>query len=110
MSRTPDLARTSRLEQLLFRAWPALESREAHGWRLRFSGGYTKRANSINALSRESRFTDEVRQELEAAYTDQGLPPVWRLSPLAAPEVEHALAKRGYRLLDESLVQEAPLD
>lgn len=110
MSRAIDLDHVARLENLLFRAWPALESKEVHGWCLRLSGGYTKRANSINALSNESQFTDQIRKELEAAYTDRDLPPVWRLSPLAPPEAEQALIERGYRRLDESLVQEARLD
>ena len=50
MSPPVDLAEVRRLEELAFRGWPALESRDLAGWRQRFAGGYTKRANSINAL------------------------------------------------------------
>jgi N-acetylglutamate synthase len=39
---SPDLAQVRRLEELAFAGWPALESRDVAGWRLRFSGGYTK--------------------------------------------------------------------
>ena len=49
--------RIRRLEELAFAGWPALESRDVAGWRLRFSGGYTKRANSINALGKMLRST-----------------------------------------------------
>ncbi len=47
-----------RLEELAFRGWPALESRDLDGWRLRFSNGYTKRANSINGLEENSSTDD----------------------------------------------------
>ena len=51
MSSSIDLNLVRELEQRAFRAWPALETRSTHGWVQRLSGGYTKRANSINALS-----------------------------------------------------------
>jgi GNAT superfamily N-acetyltransferase len=97
------------LESKTFRAWPALETRSAHGWVQRFAGGYTKRANSINALGKEAVFTQEVKNELEVAYLERGLPPVWRLTALAPPEADRALAAAGYRRIDESHVQLAPL-
>ena len=68
------------LEARSFRAWPALESREVRGWVQRLSGGYTKRANSINALGPNSALTLNVKQGLEAPYYAVGLPPIWRLS------------------------------
>jgi N-acetylglutamate synthase len=98
------------LERKAFRAWPALETRESHGWIQRFAGGYTKRANSINALAPESKFTAELREALERPYRERGQSPVWRLTPLAPPETEAMLATAGYRLIDRSLVQVAPLD
>ena len=55
MSLPKSLAEVRRLEELAFRGWPALESRDLAGWRLRFSGGYTKRANSINALGPDAQ-------------------------------------------------------
>jgi N-acetylglutamate synthase len=39
MSLDIDLAEVRRLEELAFRAWPALETRDIAGWRLRLSGG-----------------------------------------------------------------------
>ncbi|HTR83871.1 MAG TPA: GNAT family N-acetyltransferase [Reyranella sp.] len=50
-----------------------------------------------------------MKNTLEAAYFERGLPPVWRLSPLAPPETDTALAAAGYRRIDETLVQVAPL-
>jgi GNAT superfamily N-acetyltransferase len=98
------------LERKTFRAWPALETRQSHGWVQRFSGGYTKRANSINALASDSELTQEMKDTLEVPYRDRGLPPVWRLTPLAPPGTDALLAAAGYRRIDESFIQVAALD
>jgi GNAT superfamily N-acetyltransferase len=107
MSRESDVRA---LERRAFRAWPALESASFAGWIQRFAGGYTKRANSINALESDVEFSRELRITLEAPYRARGLPPVWRLTPLAPPDVDAALADAGYRRIDDSLVQRSALD
>ena len=107
MSRESDIRA---LERRAFRAWPAVETDVTAGWIQRFSGGYTKRANSINALEPNSEFNLNLKDELEAPYRTRGLPPIWRLTPLAPPEADAALARAGYRRIDESLVQRGPLD
>jgi GNAT superfamily N-acetyltransferase len=94
----------------MFRAWPALETCRAHGWVQRFAGGYTKRANSINALGADTELTQETKNGLEAPYRLRGLPPVWRLTPLAPAGTDSLLAASGYRRIDESYVQVATLD
>ncbi len=99
-----------RLEELAFAAWPALESRDDAGWRLRFSGGYTKRANSINALGPDAETGPATLDRLETAYRERGQAPVWRLSPLAPPAASEALTARGYQAAERSLVQLCPLD
>jgi GNAT superfamily N-acetyltransferase len=104
-----DLPRVRRLEELAFSGWPALESRDVAGWRLRFSGGYTKRANSINALGQEAQTDLQTVGSLEAAYHERGQLPVWRLSPLAPAAISAVLAARGYRAIERSLVQVCPL-
>jgi N-acetylglutamate synthase len=109
MSLPIDLAGVGRLEELAFRGWPALESRDVAGWRLRFAGGYTKRANSINALSQDAETDPATIQELEAAYRARGQPPIWRLSPLAPPAIAEVLAAPFYRTIERSLLQVGPL-
>jgi GNAT superfamily N-acetyltransferase len=104
-----DLGQVRRLEELAFHGWPALETRDVAGWRLRFAGGYTKRANSINALDRMPQSDPETVANLEAAYRGRGLPPVWRLTPLAPPGVKDRLAEPVYRVVERSLLQVAPL-
>ena len=98
------------IEEKAFRAWPALETRQAHGWVQRFAGGYTKRANSINALAPDFKFTLDVKDALEVPYIERGLAPVWRLTPLAPPDTDRVLAAAGYRLIDQSFIQVAPID
>jgi len=105
-----DVADVRRLEDLAFAGWPALESRDVAGWRLRLSGGYTKRANSINALSKDAQFDSATIDALEAPFRERDQPPVWRLSPLAPAAIADILAERGYRSIERSLVQVAPLN
>src|SRR5437899_12677824 len=92
-----DLATVRRLEELAFGGWPALESRDIAGWRLRFAGGYTKRANSINALGPDAETGPATFRALEAAYRTRGQPPIWRLSPLAPPAMADVMAAPSYR-------------
>jgi GNAT superfamily N-acetyltransferase len=109
LSLSSDLGRVRRLEELAFAGWPALESRDVAGWRLRFSGGYTKRANSINALGPDAEVDDGTITGLEAAYRERSQTPVWRLSPLAPAATHDILTARGYRAIERSLVQVCPL-
>ena len=53
------------------------------------------------------RFRDP--KALEAAYRERGQAPVWRLSPLAPPDMADILAARGYRTIERSLLQVCPL-
>jgi GNAT superfamily N-acetyltransferase len=109
MSRPQKLDEVRRLEELAFRGWPALESRDLAGWRLRFSKGYTKRANSINPLGVDAQCTSEVVSALEAPYLGLGQTPTWRLTPLAPSAIGPLLAGRGYRRIEQSLLQVCPL-
>jgi GNAT superfamily N-acetyltransferase len=109
LSSSPDLSQVWRLEELAFAGWPALETRDAAGWRLRFSGGYTKRANSINALGKDAQVDGKTLNGLEAAYRERHQRPVWRLTPLAPPAMADLLTRRGHRPIERSLLQVCPL-
>jgi GNAT superfamily N-acetyltransferase len=109
LSPSIDLSRVRRLEELAFAGWPALESRDVAGWRLRLSGGYTKRANSINALGKHAEVNPKIIDGVESTYLERRQPPVWRLSPLAPTDIADILAARGYRAIERSLVQVCPL-
>lgn len=94
-----------RIEEVSLNAWPALQSLLFDGWILRFSQGYTKRANSINALYPSSLDVENKIARCESRYQESGLPPVFRLTPFVSPPgLDRVLADRGYRQIDVTLV------
>lgn len=104
----PDRIRT--LEELAFNAWPALQTLLVDGWVLRFADGYTKRANSANAWHPGETPPARIADMVEKLYRARGLRPIFRLSPLAPPDMDRLLARKGYRLFDETIVQAAAID
>jgi ribosomal protein S18 acetylase RimI-like enzyme len=96
------------IEQRALNAWPALHTRFAGGWALRLADGCTKRANSANPLAPKSPFA-QVQATAERFYRRAGLPTVFRLTPLAPPDADGALAAAGYNLRDPSSLMIAPL-
>ncbi len=97
---------TRRIEDASLNAWPALNVLHYDGWLLRFANGYTKRANSVNALYEGSQAVEEKIDFCEAIYQQQRLRTVFRLTPLATPEnLDEHLAVRGYILIDRTSVQ-----
>jgi len=102
----PDIVRA--IEERAFNAWPALETRVVQGWLMRFSAGYTKRANSLNAWRPEAPLADILPHALEL-YRGRHLPLVVRLSPLVDPDADNLLEARGFRRIDETIVMTAAL-
>ncbi len=98
-----DQALVPGIERRAFNAWPALRCVDQGGWRFRLASGFTKRANSANAVVPGADFAG-VRAAAEALYAREGLPAIFRLSPLAPPEADAELAAAGYRFFDPSLV------
>lgn len=96
------------LEERSLNAWPAHQTVLHGGWALRLSGGFTKRANSANAVEPGAPFAG-VREAAAALYARQGLAAVFRLSPLAPPEADRELAAAGYEHFEPSLVLHRPL-
>jgi N-acetylglutamate synthase len=94
------------LEERAFNAWPALQTVFCDGWVFRVSGGYTKRANSANALAPTGPFPS-IFAAADALYTAQHLPTIFRLSPLAGPEPDVVLDGTGFRVVDETVVMVA---
>ena len=96
------MASVARLEQRSFNAWPAVRTAVMDGWLLRSSGGYTKRANSANAVQAGALLDGGLLQAIEAWYARQQLPAIFRLSPLADGQCDALLAARGYALVEPS--------
>jgi ribosomal protein S18 acetylase RimI-like enzyme len=92
-----DSPTVARLEEVGLNSWPALRQTLYDGWVLRFSGGYTKRANSVNPVYGSTLDPAEKIAHCEAVYAEQGLPAVFRLTPFSRPaELDRLLDERQY--------------
>ncbi|PRH84489.1 N-acetyltransferase [Labrys okinawensis] len=85
-----------RVEEACLNGWPALKTVWLDGWLLRFSHGYTKRANSISLLWPGARQPGEQIRSAEAFYTHHGLPTIFRLSSVSSQDIGTALDEAGY--------------
>ena len=86
-----------RIEEVSLNSWPALQQILFDGWILRFSEGYTKRANSVNPLFASSLDVDVKIDACERLYTERGLPTVFRLTPYSSPAgLDEVLERRNY--------------
>ncbi len=98
----------AKLEESAFNAWPATNTILLDGWIVRLAGGYTKRANSVNALCPRVPAHDVVAPAARI-FAREGLPLVFRLSPLADARADADLASLGFARLDETIVMTLPL-
>jgi ribosomal protein S18 acetylase RimI-like enzyme len=98
------------IEELSMNAWPALRSLICDGWVLRFSDGYTRRANSVHPLYPSSGDLAAKIAQVERLYQEQGLPAVFKLTAQSQPPgLEAALVERGYEVEAETSVHVADL-
>ena len=101
-----EIGHLRRLEEAGFNAWPALQTVLLDGWVLRFAGGYTKRANSINPTYPGENGDLAAKVDIcEAFYARRGQPAIFRLTSFGAPAgLDDLLAERGYTVIDQTLV------
>jgi ribosomal protein S18 acetylase RimI-like enzyme len=98
------------IEELSFNAWPALQTANYDGWILRFSNGFSKRANSVNPLYDST--IDPVRkiEYCEEAYRAKGLKVIFKLNKISQPHnLDEILAARGYENIDHVSIQASDL-
>jgi ribosomal protein S18 acetylase RimI-like enzyme len=109
----PDLRAVQTLEHLAFNAWPALRSMVSGDWLLRLADGYTKRANSVNALvaARNTPAAELERHiaEAEAVFARHAVRCVFRVTPLMDPSVGALLQARGWSPFEEAAIMTAAL-
>ena len=98
-----DLAVVRAFEERAFNAWPARQTVCFNGWLFRMAGGFTRRANSVNAVEPGAECAG-VRAAAEALYAQHGLPAVFRLSPLAPTDADDELTDAGYAAFDPTHV------
>ncbi len=93
------------IEEMSLNAWPALTELHHQGSVLRFSNGYTKRSNSVNALY-GSGSGHETIGYAERLYSKNSLPTIFKILKLEQYEsLDGELAGRGYSVLDATNVK-----
>jgi len=98
------------IEELTLNAWPPLQTLLYDGWLLGFSGGYTRRANSVQPLHASTLPLLDKVAECEAILAARGRPSVFKMtSTCADPELDGLLERRGYVLEAPTSVQTASL-
>jgi N-acetylglutamate synthase len=95
-------------EEHLINAWPGLRTMVCNGWVFREARGYTKRANSANAIAARGDFAHTL-ERARAFYGSLGSPTIFRLTPLAGEEPDHILADLGFESVDETIVMTASI-
>lgn len=100
------------IEELAANAWPAEVAPVVSGWRLRFTGGITSRANSV--WPNDDTGLAPLQDKLAAAerfYAARGEPARFQICPACQPaNLDEILAQRGYQSHSLTSVQTAPLD
>jgi ribosomal protein S18 acetylase RimI-like enzyme len=94
-----------KIEEAALNAYPAPRQVVYDGWLLRFTGGDSKRVNSVNVLYPSSLTLNEKIAYCERVYEAQGLPTIFRLpEPFTLPALYPALEQAGFHLYDPTFV------
>jgi GNAT superfamily N-acetyltransferase len=93
------------IEAATLTAWPSLLTAYDGLWLWRYARGYTKRANSIQCLDPADGGHAELRLlRLSELSERHGIPAIFRVTPLTAPEILDVLDGRFWDEFDHSLV------
>lgn len=93
---------SARVEDACLNAWPALKEIFYDGWLIRLAEGETRRTNSVNVIGAGRHGLADKIAYCEAVYRAHGLPAYFRIRSNDAPELDVALAGRGFRAEDET--------
>ncbi|AKB82153.1 GCN5-related N-acetyltransferase [Methanosarcina barkeri 3] len=94
------------IEELSMNAWPALQTMLYDGWVLRYSKGYTKRANSINPIYPSTLSINKKIEKCEAQFRSLSIDVVYKLTAYTRPEnLDRLLEEKGYERKDETIVK-----
>ena len=93
-----------RLEEISMNSWPSLKNEIYDGWVLRYSNGYTKRANSVIPLYKSSLPIIEKIEMCREKYCSMNLPLIFKITELNS-DVEEVLDNYKFRKIDISIVK-----
>ncbi len=104
-------AQINLIEELAANAWAPAFVQHVDGWRLRYSYGMTRRANSVLPIADGGRYSlAEKTQMAEQFYAGRDMPCRFQIADLCAPEgLDDYLARRGYTDEGHTTVLTAPL-
>lgn len=99
------------IEELAANAWAPAFVQHVDGWRLRYSYGMTRRANSVLPIADGGRYSlADKTQMAEQFYADRDMPCRFQIADLCAPAgLDDYLAGRGYTDEAHTMVLTAPL-
>jgi ribosomal protein S18 acetylase RimI-like enzyme len=100
------MSEVAELEAVCEQAWPPAERLALEGAVLRFTHGFTRRANSAR-VDAGARDLEGLIERAEREYRNRGLRPGFRLTPLTPPAFEPLLRARGYEVDTEAVVMVA---
>lgn len=89
------------IEEMSMNAHPSLNTVYYDGWYLRFAGGYTNRANSVNMLNSSILSNADKIRYCEKIYTCKNLPTVFKITPLSL-DLDIALAESDYSIVTKT--------
>ena len=89
------------LEKKAAQGWLALEISEYDGWELRFSNGYTGRANSVSVYEDSSKRLEDMVGYCENLYATHQIPCNFKVTD-ADKELSEYLLNRGYKVVTPS--------
>lgn len=93
------------VEDAALNAWPSPKQMIYDGWLMRFTGGPSKRVNSVNVRYPSTLPLMQKIKHSEDMYAWEGLPTLFRLpAPFSSPELHQTLESAGYHAFDETFV------
>lgn len=107
-----DREKVAFIEELAANAWRSAVEQHIGGWRLRFSGGNSRRVNSVwPNRTPDTPELDTGLQLVEDFYERRGTIPRYQLCPAAEPEsLADRLSHQGYIFTAHTSVKTSPID